>query len=600
MENSINTISTGLSSSKIGLIIAIMGLLIFAAHLFSSIFSKRRIPDVLFLIIIGLVLGPVLHWVKPESLGAIGSIFSAVTLVLILFESGIQLSINNLKDSFRPSLKLTATNFIISAIAVWLIGWQLLKIDPVVSFMLGCVLGGTASAVVIPTVRQLRMSQKSATILILEAAIGNVFSIVLALALLEAIKSHQLEFGMIFGSIFSSFILATLIGLLGSIFWSLILDKVRTIKFSVLTTPAFVFIIYGINEWMGYSGAIAALAFGIGMANIDSIYDSLLKKSIKKRPANLNDTERALFSEVVLLLKTFFFIYVGISIEIAYWQPILIGLGITMVLYLLRIPIVRIAISQKDEISDKEMMYMSALNPKGLTAAVLATQAVMYIPDLETGLYIRNIVFSVILSSIVINSILTPLIAREKGLYRFYANTLAFHQKMKTAVNKATQKQVEQLKDSARAIEYSYKYPHPAVTTDCVVFGRDGEDLKILLIERGNEPYKGCWAFPGGFLNIDEDAEHGALRELEEETGLKVTDLKEIGSFSKVDRDPRERVITIAFYTLVDIAEVKGGDDATQAQWFSLNEVPKLAFDHDLMLQKALQKLNENENENKK
>ena len=453
MESINQTITTGLSSSKIGLIIAIMGLLIFAAHLFSAIFSKRRIPDVLFLIIIGLVIGPLLHWVRPESLVTIGGIFSAITLVLILFESGIQLSLSNLRDSFKPSLKLTATNFIFSALAVWLIGWQILKIDPVISLMLGCVLGGTASAVVIPTVRQLKMSPKSATILILEAAIGNVFSIVLALALLEAIKSHQVEFGVIFGNIFSSFILATVIGLFGSIFWSLILDKVRNIKYSVLTTPAFVFIIYGVNEWMGYSGAIAALAFGIGMANIDGIYDNLLKKAIKKRPANLNDTERALFSELVLLLKTFFFIYVGISIQLTYWQPILIGLGITVILYLLRIPIVRIAISQKDQIPNKELMYMSALNPKGLTAAVLATQAVSYIPDLVTGMFIRNIVFSVILSSIVINSILTPLIAREKGLYRFYENTLAFHQKVKTVVSKTTQEHTDRLKKNSKTRE---------------------------------------------------------------------------------------------------------------------------------------------------
>ncbi len=408
------TLSGGLSSSKIGLIIAIIGLLIFAAHLFSSIFSKRRIPDVLFLILIGLVLGPLTHLVNSERLSLLGSILSAVTLVLILFESGIQMSFSNLKDSFKPSLKLTAFNFVISAIAVWLVGWLALKLDPEVSLMLGCILGGTASAVVIPTVRQLNMSQKSSTILILEAAIGNVFSILLALALMHAIKTEHVEFGMIFGSIFSSFILATIIGLLGAIFWALILDRVREIKYSVLTTPAFVFIIYGINEWMGYSGAIAALAFGIGMANIDGIYDSWLHKVFKKRPANLNDTERSLFSELVLLLKTFFFVFVGMSIQLNAWQPIVIGLAGTVMLYLLRIPVVRLAISKKYQIPDKERKYMSAIDPKGLTAAVLATQALAYIPDLETGLFVRNIVFSVILFSIVINAILIPIISRIK------------------------------------------------------------------------------------------------------------------------------------------------------------------------------------------
>ena len=418
MDNTshIETLTNELPTSQIGLIIAIIGLLIFAAHLFSSIFSKRRIPDVLFLIIIGLIIGPLTHWVDSEKLTLLGKILSAITLGLILFESGIQLSFNNLKDSFKPSLKLTALNFVVSAIAVWLVVWLVLKVDPIASLMMGCILGGTASAVVIPTVRQLKMSQKSATILIVEAAIGNVFSIVLALALLNAINSKHVEFGKIFGDIFSSFILATLTGLLGAVFWALILDKVREIKYSVLTTPAFVFIIYGINEWMGYSGAIAALAFGIGMANIDGIYDGMLNKVFKKRPANLNDTERALFSELVLLLKTFFFVYVGMSIQLYAWQPIVIGLVITLMLYALRIPVVRLAIQKKYQIPPKERMYMSVTDPKGLTAAALATQVMNLIPDKETGFLIRNIVFSVILFSIIINSILIPMISHKKGI----------------------------------------------------------------------------------------------------------------------------------------------------------------------------------------
>lgn len=142
--------------------------------------------------------------------------------------------------------------------------------------------------------------------------------------------------------------------------------------------------------------------------------------------------------------------------------------------------------------------------------------------------------------------------------------------------------------------KYTYKYPHPAVTTDCVVFGVASRKLEILLVERGNEPYKGYWAFPGGFLNMDENAEQGALRELKEETGLELQNIKEFGAFTDVDRDPRERVISIAFYALTKKSEVKGGDDAAKAQWFALDKVPRLAFDHDLMLKKAIQKLKEN------
>ena len=433
-------ISSSSSSRQIGLTIAIIGLLIFTAHLFSEIFSRKRIPDVLFLIVIGLLIGPVFHWISPESLGNAGSIFSGITLVTILFESGTQLRFSALKDSFKGALKLTALNFVLSAVAIWLVGWLVLELDPIVSMILGCMLGGTASAVVIPIVRQMHMSEKPAIMLILEAAIGNVFSIVLALALMQAIKSRHVEFGAILGDIFSSFILATVMGLIGAIFWALILDQVRNIKYSILTTPAFVFIIYGLNEWMGFSGAIAALAFGIGLANIDGIYNAWLKKFIKKVPVNLNETERSLFSELVLLLKTFFFIYVGISIQLKQWEPIVIGLGISVLLFIIRIPAVRFAISKKEGIPEKEMVFMSALNPKGLTAAVLATQALIYIPDMETAMFVRNIVFAVILFSIVINSILIPVIDKEGCLYRFYLRLFSFNQKMKDAVAKTKQK----------------------------------------------------------------------------------------------------------------------------------------------------------------
>ena len=140
---------------------------------------------------------------------------------------------------------------------------------------------------------------------------------------------------------------------------------------------------------------------------------------------------------------------------------------------------------------------------------------------------------------------------------------------------------------------YTYDYPRPAVTTDCVIFGYDGKELKVLLIERGIEPFKGCWAFPGGFLNMDEDALAGARRELKEETGLENAFIEQFHTFSEPSRDPRGRVITIAHYALVKIQEVEGGDDAAQARWFPIGEVPHLAFDHDRILRMAMSRLKE-------
>ena len=144
---------------------------------------------------------------------------------------------------------------------------------------------------------------------------------------------------------------------------------------------------------------------------------------------------------------------------------------------------------------------------------------------------------------------------------------------------------------------YTYQYPRPAVTADCVVMTRIKEAClstsectpQVLLIQRGIDPFKGCWAFPGGFMNMDETTEQCAIRELEEETGLRLSDVHQIGAYSKVDRDPRGRTITVAYLTIIDkpIA-VTGQDDAAKAEWWSLSDLPHLAFDHYDIIQDAI------------
>ena len=140
---------------------------------------------------------------------------------------------------------------------------------------------------------------------------------------------------------------------------------------------------------------------------------------------------------------------------------------------------------------------------------------------------------------------------------------------------------------------YSYKYPRPALTTDCIIFGFDEVELKVLLIERGIEPFKGQWAFPGGFVNMDETTDEGAKRELFEETGLKNVFIEQLFTFSDVDRDPRGRVISVAYYALVNLKDhdAIAGDDAAKAKWFSVKDIPSLAFDHEKIFRTAMYRL---------
>lgn len=129
--------------------------------------------------------------------------------------------------------------------------------------------------------------------------------------------------------------------------------------------------------------------------------------------------------------------------------------------------------------------------------------------------------------------------------------------------------------------KFCYPYPHAAITADCIVFGYDpNKTLRVLLVKRRNEPYKDSWAFPGGFMEIDEDLETCARREVMEETGMALGEVFQFRSYSAVDRDPRERVITVVHFAFEAPAEVKGSDDAAEARWFDIDNLPELAFDH--------------------
>ncbi len=140
---------------------------------------------------------------------------------------------------------------------------------------------------------------------------------------------------------------------------------------------------------------------------------------------------------------------------------------------------------------------------------------------------------------------------------------------------------------------FTYEYPHPAVTVDCIIFALLEDELKVLLIQRGAAPHQNCWALPGGFVEIDESIDAAALRELNEETGVEKVFLEQLYTFGEPKRDPRERVISVAYYSLVKLSEhaIRAGSDAVHAGWFSTRKLPRLAFDHATILTMAINRL---------
>lgn len=388
------------------LTIVFVGCTIFLSHWFATLFARTKIPDVLWLFTIGLLLGPVFNIVRPENFGSVGPVFTTITLVFILFESGIDQRLEPLINSLGGTAKITTYNFLGTCLVAGGIAYFNTDLGFLRSLMLGSIVGGTSSAVVTTLVRQFPMGERTRTILVLESAFSDVFTLAVPLTLLTAYKIGKVDVAFVTGQMIAAFILAMMLGVVGAFGWGILLNRMRTLQNTVFTTPAFVFILYGIVELLNYSGPIAALAFGITLGNIDVLGPPIMRNVLASRPISLNDNERAFFSEAVFLLRTFFFVYIGISVHLENWWLMALGAIITGALFLARIPIVRFSVPRTT--SPKDASYMSTMIPKGLGAAVLASLPAQQ--GIEGGETIQSIVFSIILCTTLFTTILTFLV----------------------------------------------------------------------------------------------------------------------------------------------------------------------------------------------
>ncbi len=397
-------------------VIAFVGILVFLAHLFTSIFSRTRIPDVILLIIIGICVGPVLGLASPTMFGEVGPVFTTVTLIIILFESGLALRLSMLRAALGGAMTLAPLCFfltmaVVAGFAIWLTDLEVLP-----AFILGAIVGSTSEAVVIPLVRQLRIKEETSTLLSVESSVNDVLSIVITVALVQAYVVGKFEIASVSGDLIASFLVALVFGIIGALVWSVLLNRIRAIKNAIFTTPAFVFVIYGIVETLGFSGAIAALAFGVTIGNIETIRIPIFKSWTAKEPVGLNQTEKIFFSEVAFLLKTFFFIYLGLSLELISNWLIIVGLILTAVAFALRIPAVKLSVRQA--MGAKDFSVMAVMVPKGLAAVVLASIPLQQ--GVAGGETIRHVTYGVVLFSIVITSILV-LLLEKTSLPQLYA-----------------------------------------------------------------------------------------------------------------------------------------------------------------------------------
>jgi len=389
-----------------------VGLIIFAAHFFTAVFERTKIPDVLPLIILGIIIGPpILNIVTVEDFGYVGPLLSAIALVLMLFEGGSHLTLDVLRTTLKDCVSLSISTFIftfiVSACTVYyMIGGGILP-----AFFTGAVLGSISPAVVVPIVKMLNISERTKSVLVVESAITDVLSIVLALGVLKAFQFGQTSLVEFIGTnLIATMAMSLLVGFGGAIIWSAILEKLRKFPNTIFTSLAFIFILYGLSESLGYSGPIAILIFGLVLANSKKIPLHVIQKFGADHLVEFTNIEKTLFSEVIFLVKTFFFIFLGISIQFGEVKILFIALILTLIIYGSRLVLARIIV-QKDT-SIREASLISMIVPKGLAAAVLA-EVPMHMGFEEHYLImfeeIRAVVYGVIFFSILLTAILIML-----------------------------------------------------------------------------------------------------------------------------------------------------------------------------------------------
>lgn len=404
------------------LVLIFLGGLIFSTHFFNGIFKYTRIPTALILLTLGILIGPVFKLVSIADFGKTAAYFSVITLIFLLFESGTSLRIEDLKKGIGRASGVTVLNFFISASIATGVAMLASKfyyndaLDIISASFFGAIVAGTSSAVVIPIVKQMKMDKDSETLLVLESALSDVLCLVIGLALFGAMRNGEFSMVALLHSLWQSFLIALVLGVLGGWFWSLLLNKVRNLENPGFTSFAFAFLIYGICEQLKLNGGIAVLAFGVTLGNASSLNQTFVGNLM--RSETLRSTEKSFFSELVFLFGTLFFVLVGISIEFGQPMVYLFALIIVLGIIFLRPVSIRIFANQK-HLSFKDRAVMAVMAPKGLVPAILATLPIIEGNKIgsklliEKGIIIKDLTFAVVLLSIFICAVLVILLSNR-------------------------------------------------------------------------------------------------------------------------------------------------------------------------------------------
>lgn len=389
--------------------ILFIGLLLVLGHIFSSLFEKTRLPDVLPLMVLGMLMGPVLHLVDPQSFGQAGEIFTTLALIVVLFKSGLEFRILSLRGAVGQGLLLTTVCFALVTLVIAFLAQELLKVPQIYALIIGVIVADNSTAIISPLLAKLQVSKTSKTILFLEANLTGVYSIVLAIALLSAASHGEtLTASVLVSDVIKSFAIGIVFALAAGVFWMSILNRVRRLENAISLTFAFVLLVYSVSGIIGGDGAIATLAFGVVAGNMRLIKRLRLPRLDFRNLLTLNNGEKVFFEEVEFIFKTLFFVYMGICMRIGRLDLVAIGFILTAAKFIFRAPVVNYCLSK--DLSREDCSAVLAMCPNGLVSAVLAAMIASQLPD---GSVVQDVIYAVIFFSVIGSNLMSFRI--EKG-----------------------------------------------------------------------------------------------------------------------------------------------------------------------------------------
>ena len=398
------------------------GAIIVIGFLSNYLFERTGLPDMLFLIILGMLVGPATGLVDATSVMSFAPYLAALALVFILFDGGMTMNIYRVFSESPRAAVLATAGFALSAIVAGLFMYLFVipNVSPLYSLLFGTIVGGSSSIIVMSLASRIKLSERGSTILSLESAINDVLCIVLSLVIIEiVVLKGTVDLTTIAKSLASRFSIGAMLGIVIGISWLSMLKRIVKASYSYMLTLGIALLAYALSEFLGGSGALCSLLFGIMLGNEKEIYGILRMK----KPSNqvVDAGLKRFESEIAFLLRAFFFVYIGLIVTAPNLTTVVIGIALALTLLLIRIGVVHVATIRSELIQERAIM--SALLTRGLASAVLATLPLQYAdpvkyPDVgrifqQLSPFYINITVVVILATAVITTVGIPLLRRK-------------------------------------------------------------------------------------------------------------------------------------------------------------------------------------------